>query len=698
MSYGLQYRLQFTNIDNNLIEVEISAKGATPFPINLNPSGPSPVVISYKSGDLYANDPLRASTCQVKYLYNGVGGLANFANVDDTFWKVDVYMTVSSRKLIWTGFVSQDDSIEDLSPQPNEITLNCNDGLGMLKYSYFADASGIPYPGDSLHRMTLSDIFNTILNSKTGLSLPVNIFCNLFENGMNDRSVSATNEPFSQTKIDVRSFLLSQNTTQDYAAGVNAQIVQVKDKVQDNYTIMQNILDAWGCTLLQANGEWNIVRWHEAKQFNNAIPGTKYAADFLSSTAVTFNLVKNITANYPRLELSQSRQLFRPNAYVRDTFMYEQTNNLIQNADMSNYGALLGTFTTGTGVNLLTFKDYAILDWYMNAYGSDPTNAFIRITYNYLGIETDRFIVVQNGSTYGGTTSGVKPGFLSLPFLISAGDKGTLSFSYKTNTNLTGPGTLTWNLLIRNFANNNQAGVKNNFLWQYNTGSYADGHALGGFGYSINNDMINWTTIQIDIPAIPFDGTAQLYLQQNNGSGAESHYKDINLSINTYIANSIQVNGQYNESVQATASKKNISKNVYFDDAPKVTIKGCMYLADGITKTASWKRYPLTETQRFGFIQTVDWEYLSAPYRVKVDGKYRNLSDSTSDYMSALCICNISALGPENYIFGQCSFDLRNAEFSGTLQELYKTGEYASGYTFPGTSFTNNFSYLYARK
>jgi hypothetical protein len=678
--------------------VEILAKGASSSPINLAPSGSSPVVISYKSGDLYANDPLRASTCQVKYYYSGVGGLGNFANVDDTYWRVDVYMTVSTRKLIWTGFVSQDDSVEDLSPQPNEITLNCNDGIGMLKYSYFADASGVPYPGDSLHRMTISDIFKEILNDKTGLSLPVNIYCNLFENGMNDRSILATNEPFSQTKIDVRSFLLTANSTQDFASGVNAQIVTVQDKVQDNYTIMQNILDAWGCTLLQANGEWNIIRWHEAKQFNNAIPGTKYAPDFLSSTAVTFNLVKDITANYPRINLSQSRQLFRPNAYVRDTYMYEQTSNLIQNADMSNYGALLGTHTTGTGVNLLTFNDYAINDWYMNAYGSDPTNAFIRITLNYLGVETDRFIVVQNGSTYGGITAGVKPGYLSVPFLISQGDKGTLTFSYKTNSNLTGPGTLTWNFLIRNFANNVQAGLKNNFLWQYNSGTYADGHALGGFGYLVVNDMIDWQTISLDIGAIPFDGTAQLFLQQNNSSGAESHYKDFNLTIYTYIAGSIQVNGQYNQSTQANASKKNISKNVYFDDSPKVTIKGCMYLADGITKTSSWKRYPLTETQRFGFIQTVDWEYLSSAYRMKVDGTYRNLTDSSSDYMSALCMCNISALGAENYIFGQCSFDLKNAEFQGTLQELYKTGEYTVGYTFPGTSFTNNFSYLYARK
>lgn len=695
--YGLQYKLSFYNIDDNLVDVEISAKDTSPFPILLDACGSSPVVISYKSGDLYANDPLRASTCQIKYYYSGVGGLSNFANVDDTYWKVDVYLTKSTKKLIWTGFISQDDSIEDLTPQPNEITLNCNDGIGMLKYSYFADDAGIPYPGDSLHRMSLSDIFKTILNTKTGLSLPVNIYCNLFENGMNDRSVSSTNEPFSQTKVDVRSFLLSQNTTQDFASGVNAQIVQVKDKVQDNYTIMQNILDAWGCTLLQANGEWNIIRWHEAKQFNNAIPGTKYTADFATASAITFDSIKDIS-NYPTINLSQNRMIFRPNAYVRDTFMYEQTNNLIQNADMSSYGALLGTSTTGSGTTLLTFKDYLLNDWYVNSYGSDLTNGFIRITYNYLGVETDRFIVIQNGATYGGTTPGVRPGFLSIPFLVSQGDKGSITFSYKTNGNNTGPGNLVWHFMVRNFANNVQAGAKDNFLWLYNSGSYADGHALGGVSYSVVNDTINWQTVTIDFGAIPFDGNAQLFLQQNNNSSAESHYKDIQLSIYTYIADSIQVNGQYNDSTQATLSKKNISKNVFFDDAPKVTIKGCMYLADGITKTSSWKRYPLTETRRFGFIQTVDWEYLSSVYRVKVDGQYRFITDSTDNYMNALCVCQIPDLGTENYIFGQCSFDLKNAEFQGTLQEVYKTGEYASGYTFPGTEFTNTFSYLYAKK
>lgn len=698
MAYGLQYKIEFTNIDSHLIEVEISAKDATPSSTPLIASSSSPVVVSYKSGDLYANDPIRASTASIKYiLENDVAGLTTFVNVDDTYWKVDIYMTVTSRKLVWTGFISQDDSIEDLTPQPNEVTLNCNDGLGMMKYSYFANSSGVPYVGDALHQMTISEVFRTILNEKTGLSLPVNIYCNLFENGQNDRSVNAANEPFSQTKIDVRSFLLSQNTAQDYASGVNAQIVQVKDKVQDNYTIMQNLLDAWGCTLLQANGEWNIIRWHELKQFDNAIPGTQYNADFTSATAITFSAIKDISADYPTINLSQTRQLFRPNEYVRNTFNYEQTNNLIQNADWSSYGALLGTQTTGSGVTLQTTKDYVLNDWYANPIGSQSIG-YVRIVYNYLNVEIDRYGVVQNGTAWNTGTPGVTPGLLSLPFMISAGDQGTLSFTFATAGNNTGPGNLVWHFVVRNAADDKQWGVKGDFKSSYNSGSLPAGFGLGGYAYSINADTQLWQTVTIDIPPIPFDGNAQFYLQQNDNSSIATFYRDINLQIYTYIDGSVQVNGQYSESKQPTIVKKNISKYVYFDDAPKITIKGGMYLTDGTTKTSSWHRAPLVETRRFGFIQTVDWMYLTNVYRSKIDGQYRGLTDGSGDYMNALCVTTQSNIDTGNYIFGQCSFDYKNAEFQGTVQEVYKTGEYTPGYDFAGTEFTNTFSYLYAKK
>ena len=324
--------------------------------------------------------------------------------------------------------------------------------------------------------------------------------------------------------------------------------------------------------------------------------------------------------------------------------------------------------------------------------------AYVRIAYNSFGAEIERFAVVQSGSVWGGGTPGGGGAFYCNPIMVSKGDQGVISFSYRTDSNNVGY-NLGFNLVIHDQTNTYQYSL-NEFGWDTSTGHTNPGDT-GSVTYTIpsnGQDYINWQSIEMVLPAIPADGNMYFFLENNNISNTSSFIKDLNLQIYTYIDGSIQVNGQYSESKQPTIVKKNISKYVYFDDAPKITIKGGMYLTDGTTKTSSWHRAPLVETRRFGFIQTVDWMYLTNVYRSKIDGQYRGLTDASGDYMNALCVTTQSNIDTGNYIFGQCSFDYKNAEFQGTVQEVYKTGEYSSGYDFAGTEFTNTFSYLYAKK
>lgn len=699
MAYGAHYNILFKNIDDCDIGVGIFENGYSGSQVTLQASGSSPVVIDYKSGDFYANDPIRASTATIKYFNTGSFPITIFADQDDTKYFAVIFFNKPGELAaeIWRGFLSQDDCGDDLTPTPNEVSLTFTDGLAQLRTQYFTDLSGNIVTG----QLSLKSVFYYILTGKTGVTIPNRVFCSLFENGMSDRTADAAFEPFAQTVIDASTFLLTSQTAQDFASGPNAQIVQLKDKVQDCYTILQNILDAWGCTIIQADGYWNIVRWHELKIFNNALAGTRYDSDFTNPTAITFDNIRTIqnaspTANFQTVDLSQNRQLFRGNQYTRLTFNYVQPKDLLLNADLSRLGTLIDTFTTGSGTALITTNDYIFNDWIIspdNSVVPFPLETLIRVELNYLGIENDRYAVVRKGV--------IGQSIWSTAFKINVNDKANLSFRINTNNN-TSSGDSVFNIKIfppgtTDFRVSGgvpfyglKVDVGGNPFWSYNTSGWAYSHG----------DFINPVQISIDMPAFPIDGVMLIELPTvtTDGSGTSAtYYKNIAFTLYWYIAGNLQITGQYNQSTQAFPIKKNIDKLIYFDDSPKDDIQGVMYLTDGATRTSSWHRWPLVETRKFGFVQTVDWMYLTNIIRYKINGNYRGLTDSSTLPISALSVIQFDAF-TGNFIFGQSSFDLKNAEFSGTVQGVYDQGEYSSGYTFPGTEFTNLFSYLFAAK
>lgn len=698
MAYQIHYFIEFKNLNDDDVGVAILEKDYGGAAVEIKASGPSPVIIDYKSGDFYSNDPIRASTATIKYYNEGSLPITTFSSDDDTKYFAIINFNKSGGLAaeIWRGFLSQDDCIEDLSPTPNEVSLTFMDGLGQLRQQYFTDLSGDVITG----QLSLKSALYYILFGKTGLNLPVKVFLNTFENAMSDRSDDPAFEPFAQTVVDSDTFLLTRQTVRDNASGPNSQVVQLKDKVQDCYTVLQNILDAWGCTIIQAGGYWNIVRWFELKQFDNAIPGTRYDADFTNTSAITFDNIKIIenpsaTAYFQTINVNQSRQLFRGNEFTRLTFNYVQPFDLLQNQDLSQLGALIRTFTTGSGTSLVTTNDYVFTDWIVspdNSVVPYPLETYIRVNLNYLGIEIDRFAVVAKGV--------IGQSIWATAFKVNVNDQATLSFRVSTNNN-TSSGTSVYNIKIFPPGTTNfrvSGGVPFYGLkittdgtpyWDYNSSGWAFNH----------DDLISPVSVDIDMPAFPIDGVMLISLPTDttDGSGTSAtYYKDINFTLSWFIAGNTQITGQYNESRQVQPIKKNIDKLIYFDDSPKDDIQGVMFLTDGATKTSSWHRWPLVEEERFGWIQTVDWEYLTNVVRSKISGSYSGLTDSTNIFLSALSVIQFEGIPDGNYIFGPVSFDLKNAEFSGTVQEVYNTGEYTPGYDFPGTEFTNLFQYIYA--
>ncbi len=744
MAYGLAYSIPFKTFDNDNGLVILSQKDYVGASGELT-GGTSPVIIQYKSGDYYANDAIRGCEVQINYYNEGDAPLSTFASNDDNEWKVDVYL---NNELKFTGFISQDDCREDMLSTPYLVTLTATDSLGLLKDLYFTDLNGdIVYS-----QLTLLQCFQYIL-TQTGLSIPVNIFCNIFETATNNRYVNPANEPFSQTKIDARMFLLTSESQQDINSSLNP--VQLSDIVQDCYTVLQNILDAWNCTILQANGQWHIIRWIELKDYNNVIPGTRYDENFSNPISVDLSPnVKSIGIGQPIkfIGATQQRYLFRANKYIKLQYNYEQPAKIILNDDLQSLGGLISTTTTGTGTALKTFKNYVWNDWTIDP--STGTTAVIRVTYDYLGLEIDRYGVIAGGS--GGQISAVLG---CTPFNVNKGDRFTISFDFITSDSESGTSNIIFNFKLTD-------GTNTMYLKTPGTGLPAIWATSPGVVYTITDNTNISHTFSVDAPAIPFNGKLTMYYTQSSFNNQETQYKGLSLRYTSYVQGEVQIIGQYHQSTAPYTTKKFLNKQIYLDDSPSYNIKGAMLLPDGLTPTKRWLKwinyqpsdfsfiqlgslylgikyngpgtvktsvylevvgapgyfilmpwgnpsvtfagaglpnlsasggYTISVSfspgdaggYQFGFIQKLDMMFLTDNFRVKIDGSFLGIKNRDG-FMAMFNVFQLDELPGVYFILGQVAFDLANSQWTGTLEEFWRDSD-----NFDPNQFANIFSYLY---
>lgn len=495
---------------------------------------------------------------------------------------------------------------------------------------------------------------NTCLNN-TGLELGLNIYCNVFENGMDDRAVDPVNEPFSQSRLSGKTFIKSS-------------------EYDDCYTVLEKILAAWKCTLFQANGEWQIVRWLEAKQFNNAIPGTHYDYGLASPTAVTLSVQRDIGLNYPiePINANQVKSIVRSNKHTRLQFNYEQPYQLILNHNFSELGSLIRTYTSGTD----TIKEYTIPHW-SNSSTQYPAGAsfesFIRVVTNNLGVETGRYAVVKSdvGS------------IVSTPFEVNAGDKFTISWRFKTSDSQAGNVNSVFVVKLTN-------GSSTYYLDEDGTWDATVGAT---FTTPSGQNTQDWQSVSFTSNSMPIDGELSVFLHQCDLSAPynETIYTDLNIDYTYAVNDQTNVIGHIHKSVQNLSIKKSHEETIFVDDSPKNNLRGCQFLDDSTTKTTSWHRGGSTEQLQFGFIQKTDLLFVTDSFRKRIEGDFRGLKDNSSYLHTLLNIFQFDQIAGTYFILGQCKFDYKTGIWTGTLEELWNTSE-----TYDVTAYNNTFTYIYS--
>lgn len=661
MAYANKYYLTFKNRQNDLYTVYFLQDGFVGTVEELE-GGPEPCVIDYGSGDEFPWLGIRGHVAKFQYYNNGDHPLSNFAANNDNEYKYEVY---KGAQLKWTGFIVQDDCAEPLTkPSRYLVNLQGTDNVGLLKDVPLSD---IPF-FDDYGKKSILNYFSYILQ-ETGLQLPINFYVNVFENNMDDRSVSTVNYPFDQSNIDNRTFKNDNDT--------------------DNcYEIIDRIVKGWTCCLFLAEGEWHVMRWPEAKDFGNLIPGTRYNYD-LGTEAITHEAVKAIGLNddIEPLNANHEKRLIRPVRDVKLTFNYNMPSNLIKNINFTDLGDFISTSTVGTTRTDL----YEQMYW---TYNNPPaTDSYIVVKENTItGVELDRYAVLpfrNTGDTY----------LKSNNFEVNEGDRFECSVRFRGDSDTGDNAIFRFGFLLIGASNNwSLTNVSGSLVWN-NIGSATTANSLTQTVLG-SDDLTQWQSINVFagttneyIPVIPEDGELQLQIKGFNDTNVsqpnkDTYIKDISFSYFYYINESTKITGHEHLSQQTEAIKNNYETTIYVDDVQKSSVKGVMFLNDG-SKTSEWHRGTISESKQFGYIQKLDLMFLMDEIRTRIEGDYFGLKDSVSD-VSLLSIFTYAGQTGKYFICGPITINLMAATWSGVLEEIWNESE-----SFDETDFANTFKYIY---
>lgn len=709
MAYGLKYMAEYDTLGQTAqrcrIEIYEKNYSGIVYPLNLSAE---PVIQKYEKDDPFA--PIKGCALTLNFHNTGVLPLTNFYSPEDDQFKVIHYLAGTPT---FVGFIVQEDSSEDMVDYRHTVSISANDNLGLLKNvplnqtpintyrvfepvliargapdgliiseNVYVPEVGVPFniygtsfdglytptavaAGSGFYTVTVAESvttgsgvagylavqesmnfygFNNLLSiiqaclANTSLELETVVFANIFEDS-NDTG----NSFLQQTFINTQTFL---NET----------------SFDNCWNVLEIILKRFGLTLYQQGGRWVIIRNREFRY--GVINGFIYDNTFRligTETAGASDIQLGFNQTYYPISAPQ-QSFIRPYKYTKQTFNYEQPKYLLKNYDLHEIGALITQYTTGSGINLKTIKEYAAISWQPIPNPIGPST-FIRVIYDNEGNEIDRYLV-QRGPTLDSALS-----INGVPFEVGINDRIRLDFTMVSNVSQAGPGNIQIAIALTDgtttlFADE-RAGVGwiAGQRWAYSLGSFDN----------INNTQ----SVSIITNAVPFAGLIYVYLPHIPPTPIsltdETRIKDIRLTYIPSINNSTKVIGHIHTNEQPLNIKNNSEAEIFIDDSPRPSTKGTLFTAafNGLLreKTNKWFRsVNNTERLRVGEIETFEELYNNRVPRAKIEGDFVNISG-----VGLLSKINYSPFNI-SMIVGSLEIRYRQNQFSATLYEIPNGG------------------------
>lgn len=652
MAYSLKYQCDFDSA-STAYTIEIYEDGYSGPVIPLTGAA-TPITQAWETDE--PKPPIKGSSIVMNFINEGNIPLLDLYSINDEQFKARlIWHSGTADTVLFEGFIVTEDCNELMVDYNHEISLSANDNLGLLKEVSFAEALGTVSPYDLISLATIIKLCIV----QTGLSLQTQVFANI-----NETTQSPSDCFLDQTFLDPQTF--NSGSAWD-----------------DCYTVLTKLFDRFNCTLFQAKGRWNVIRWPELMDYDYSIPGFLYDEDFVYLDTVELNEAAPGFSGWPKFEigideLTQAetglmQRITRPLNHTKETFNYRLPAELLRNANLQELGTLLSTYTTGAGETLKTIREYGFPWWTTipGSYTGGTPEYFIRVIEDSLSNEIDRAAVLKNGA------------LSSHPIQAAAGDRFHYSFSAITTNSTPGNFNVIFEIKIDD-------GTTTKYLQEVtlawlNTVGYTVTIPAGENGNTVHTFDIAGT--------IPYDGLLTVSLEDFPGAG-ETQYRDIRLEYTPMINQSTKIIGHFHKDEQQLTIKNTDEKEIFVDSSPRNSLAGTLFLSTltGVlrNRAVKWERDTRTEALNLGEITTEENLFLRRIPRTLLEGNFYGLitPEETAagpvqvvDHVSMLSVCKYTFFPLHNFIFGRLEIDYRNNMAAGTLHEMYKDNEAASDLT-----------------
>ena len=660
MSYNLKYTANFTNEQNQSVEVKLYQEGGTGTVENYHVTALKINVISDEQ-DLYATIITKELELSLWCEDGQSITWESFITSSFTKWKVTVDVDGFNE---FTGFLTPEESSGPLQDKPYEINLMATDGLGLLKGYELRDVTDAKF--DDLHFL-IEYIAGALY--KTGLNLPIRIYSCLFWNSNLDKGDGAQYDMFNQNLLNWRTFLKDSTT------------------FENCYDALKILFGGW-CSIQQFNGKWQIMLLSE-RQY---VPDKWYWVEYdelgvYDSSGNTTSITDTVGKNEAIYPINESQIISSRIAYksTRASFMYEMPLEYVNNQALGNLGSFI---SAANAYNVVGWTHYKGQPTSQSASSVTP---YIKVDLDAFNHQTDRYYIVPKDTSAPTTQLEDYIRNDNADFYVQQGDRMSISVTYRTKFDES-----TNNLyqvafiILKEGASGSSTGdwysLDNSGAW-LNTPN-------GVFGqYNITEDTTNWLTASLSDLVLPYNGQAWLLLGNGNVdvAGNESHFKDIKIDITPYIRGSVfDLKGDYHKNAQTTNYPDSLNEEIKISDSPRKMIKGSLFGDVSGTKyliTTSWCRYPNSEV--LNFKQAINYGRYNQGYRrfYRIEGDFTGLNQ-----LSFHKQYNFVDLTPDRkFVFiPSLEMDLLTGNFNGTFVEVYKDSNDGTQ-----TGSTNEFNYIF---
>jgi len=673
MAYELTYTANFTNEQNQLVDVNIYELDPDVIPtsaINFHITQCKVNTISDEQ-DSYAT--ILSKELEFS-LWSDVGSTLTwetFITSSHNQWKVEV---TSNSYTYFIGFITPDEGNSPFQDQPYEINLKATDSIGLLKGYELVDVNGDEFENFNL----LIDYIAGAL-SKTDLGLPIRAYCGYFWNSMFDKGDALTYDLFNQAEVSARTFLKEPG------------------QYENCYDALKIILQGWA-HVVQHNGKWQIVTLAE-RQY---LPGNWYYVDYTSAGAVSSGSTASIVGSnvgsyeviYPINE-SQTISSKFANRQVVNQFDYVVPTDLVNNQALQ----YLGAFNSGVG-------GYNLVGWthYKGSPISQSTSsvyAYIKQDVDGFGNMIDRYYVVPIDSTATGTNQANYIRNNNTDFFVDNGDRINISVTFKMKYDETSGGTYNITAPIRStflvILKDGTSGSSNSDWYCLDSNGNWQNNPNGAFANFIYPEATNeWKTISVESAPVRENGTCFLLVSRGNNSsvsGNEMYLKDIKIDLQLSSRGSIfNLTGDKHINAQTTVFPDTYQGTVQISDSPKKIIKGSLFCTISSVRyliSTSFCRYPNSEV--LNWKQLINRGKYNQTYRRfwKIEGDFTNETAAPLDLAKRYTFTNISP-NRKFVLVPSVEEDMLTGNFRATFMEVYKD---SNDGTQTGT--TDEFNYIF---